>query len=456
MLTFFLIILMVIALVPYIVQLPQKGINFFRPDVFITTVFCLYTFPIPIDMLIFGNTQALDEDLVIKGLILTILWLFSFLIGYYTYVLRPKRYYVKCHKDWMNDDCKIIAWSLILFGGILYLIYIFVYYGDIVSYLKLNRVERFYLKAGLGYLTIGLPIFNTGVILLFSDSMKRLYLLKNGKRKTIIKNLTPYIIFFILYTTFFLLSGDRRLLVSFILGIAFVYCKYVFDGQLGFKQAFFTFFISLSALILLQIFSKIRVYASQPLSMYQFFLQNFRYEWLNLAQGELGTQFKILTDLVRDITSKSFMLGSTYLNAVVAQIPSSIYPERPMSPGSWYCQTYYPNIFLLGGGVGFSFIGEAYLNFGTIGPVVVGYIVGLILGWWYRNTGENRNSSFHIALYGGSLGLMFIIARSDTVSILKEFLFGLFLPLAIMRIFLRLIYSLIKVNKGGKPRLRCD
>ena len=53
---------------------------------------------------------------------------------------------------------------------------------------------------------------------------------------------------------------------------------------------------------------------------------------------------------------------------------------REMSPADWYIFRVNRWMFDTGGGGGFSFIAEAYLNFGLAGVVVVMLAVGLLLG----------------------------------------------------------------------------
>ncbi len=70
--------------------------------------------------------------------------------------------------------------------------------------------------------------------------------------------------------------------------------------------------------------------------------------------------------------------GSSYVDAVLAFVPLALWPDRPETLAQGFVREYYPSMADRGGGSAFSFVGEAWLNFGNIvGPLLAGIALGL-------------------------------------------------------------------------------
>jgi oligosaccharide repeat unit polymerase len=100
---------------------------------------------------------------------------------------------------------------------------------------------------------------------------------------------------------------------------------------------------------------------------------------------EMGNSVRAIAStiqLVPDI--RPFELGDTYLWATTTVFPNLFWAVHPGAVhthlAQWLVQTVEPTTAAKGGGLGFSFIAEAYLNFGWLGTPLVLLVIGYLWG----------------------------------------------------------------------------
>jgi hypothetical protein len=73
--------------------------------------------------------------------------------------------------------------------------------------------------------------------------------------------------------------------------------------------------------------------------------------------------------------------GESYLEALLCFVPSFLWPDRPETLAQRFVAEYYPLLDERGGGSAFTFVGEAWWNFGHVtGPLLAGLVLaGLLL-----------------------------------------------------------------------------
>lgn len=130
-----------------------------------------------------------------------------------------------------------------------------------------------------------------------------------------------------------------------------------------------------------------------------------------------------------------------YINDFLLLIPTIIYPDRPLPPAQWYVQTFYPEVFYRGGGLGFYVIGFGYLFAGPIGVLVHLFLFGLLfeaLNKLFRTT-----STAGLFLYSYFFASLFSFARTDgfIVFIKCSLILYLLIPIALLFIFVVILHS---------------
>ena len=72
--------------------------------------------------------------------------------------------------------------------------------------------------------------------------------------------------------------------------------------------------------------------------------------------------------------------GGSYVGALIGLAPLSLVPNRPPSVAQEFARSHYPEFAARGGGTAFSYVGEAWWNFGgLVGPLLVGAFTAWLL-----------------------------------------------------------------------------
>jgi len=97
--------------------------------------------------------------------------------------------------------------------------------------------------------------------------------------------------------------------------------------------------------------------------------------------------------------------GQIYLDAIRVLVPAQFLGERVVDMSKWFVFLFNPIAAERGAGMGFSSVGEGYLNFGMPGVAVEGFILGLLAGLirWLRYT--RKLGTIRLFLYASTVGL---------------------------------------------------
>jgi oligosaccharide repeat unit polymerase len=136
---------------------------------------------------------------------------------------------------------------------------------------------------------------------------------------------------------------------------------------------------------------------------------------------------------------RAFEYGTGYLYAVLALIPNlfwDIHPAVVNQPSRWLVETVAPVVAAAGGGLGYSLIAEAYLNFGWFGaPVAIG-----LIGFLYAKLvmwGDRPDRPSRLALMASFLSFFLMYARSDATGILRFLVWYSLLPYLAVQLLIR-------------------
>jgi oligosaccharide repeat unit polymerase len=137
---------------------------------------------------------------------------------------------------------------------------------------------------------------------------------------------------------------------------------------------------------------------------------------------------------------RSFDYGIGYFYALLTLVPNLFWQVHPtVAHGlatQWLVQTVAPLTAAAGGGYGYSFIAEAYLNFGWVGAplclAVLGWLWGKLV-WW----GETSGDSAKIAMVASFFAFALFFARSESAAIVRPLVWYALLPYFVVLVIAR-------------------
>ncbi len=159
--------------------------------------------------------------------------------------------------------------------------------------------------------------------------------------------------------------------------------------------------------------------------------------------SEMGSTSNVLASIIRLVPVKDpYRYGATYLKAVLESLPNIGFkqsgsdrvkaiqevqtnPEALLSliPSDWITYRLDPGKFEAGEGVGFSIIGEPYINFGLVGVIIFFTAAGFWLG--RLESISILNSSRVFVLTGVIAWPLLTLVRNDFVTFIKPIVFTL-------------------------------
>ncbi len=143
---------------------------------------------------------------------------------------------------------------------------------------------------------------------------------------------------------------------------------------------------------------------------------------ISSSVSEMGHSLVTVTHTLTLVPeSRPFDYGASYLYALTAVIPNVGWAVHPSVAhgllSEWLVKTVDPFIAAAGGGLGFSFIAEAYLNFGWYGgPLWLG-VVGFALSWLFLKA--DGGDPARQALAASFLSFFFVFARGEAAIVAR-------------------------------------
>jgi oligosaccharide repeat unit polymerase len=148
--------------------------------------------------------------------------------------------------------------------------------------------------------------------------------------------------------------------------------------------------------------------------------------------SEMGSSIRTVAhtlELVPEV--RSYDLGAGYLNAVFTVVPNLFWPIHPAiargTASDWLVKTIDPLTAYLGGGMGYSFIAESYLNFGWLGcPIVLfafGFAYAKLVFWAQQSIDIAR-----IAMLASFLSFFLFFPRSESVVVIRPLIWYALVP----------------------------
>jgi oligosaccharide repeat unit polymerase len=160
--------------------------------------------------------------------------------------------------------------------------------------------------------------------------------------------------------------------------------------------------------------------------------------------SEMGSSMMTVAHTIELVPSeREFDCGMGYIHSILTIMPNFFWEIHPTiargSAANWLVSTVSPRRASEGGGYGFSFIAEAYLNFGWIGlPVflaAIGFLFARFILWAIE-----YNDPARLATVASFSSFLFLFARGESTSIIRPLVWYAIFPYLLacaLTIFLR-------------------
>jgi oligosaccharide repeat unit polymerase len=234
----------------------------------------------------------------------------------------------------------------------------------------------------------------------------------------------------------FLISGDKNILLLFLLGCGFGFGFFIYKYK--FTQLLLLFLGAILIILFSRVFSLYRGGAEIGVSIVEGVVG------FNYSQIDGAGPFWVFNSVLDNYDDYS--LGSTYLLELKNLIPRFIYPgDRPETLSEEFSRENMINWFP-GAGFGYSPFAEAYVNFGIVGGFLGFLIFGLVWGFFWKFVIRNSLKLFsalqysHILLLYCVIGFnsLFLTFRGTSLSFIK-ILIQFFVPLLISAVIVKIV-----------------
>jgi len=150
------------------------------------------------------------------------------------------------------------------------------------------------------------------------------------------------------------------------------------------------------------------------------------------AISEMGSSLLTVTATLELVpATKNFQLGAEYLYALLTLVPNYFGKVHPTIargiPDQWLVEQINPYFAMNGGTYGFSFIAEAYLNFGWIGTPIalalMGFMFANFISWASRYTEPGK-----MALLASFISFFLFFPRSESALLVRPLFWYSLIP----------------------------
>jgi hypothetical protein len=151
--------------------------------------------------------------------------------------------------------------------------------------------------------------------------------------------------------------------------------------------------------------------------------------WEDPTERVVGEEFvtgaRNLEELLDEMRGQEFFWGKTlWWDIKWAFVPGFMDHGLP-GPGRWFNERRYPRLVAMGGGRGFTLVGEGYMNFGSTGVVLWFSLLGWSVRFLYS---RSRTSAFWFLTYVVSVTLFLYVIRADYSNLFSQLLKHIALP----------------------------
>ena len=180
----------------------------------------------------------------------------------------------------------------------------------------------------------------------------------------------------------------------------------------------------------------------KPLASYIFFNSRL----LGIDELSIPSEFTSWVSIYNNITSEMHNWNpSRYGESYIETLQSLILPFSEVNTLSvTYLKTYEPLVYQTGGGRGFSFFLEAFVNFGYLGVIMIGILVGLTL---CKSSYSSSKGVIQLFIYILLCTLVFKFFRSESLALVKNLFWLQIIPGLLLHSCLHLFLGFLPRRK---------
>ncbi|QMT58809.1 O-antigen polymerase [Legionella sp. PC997] len=379
-----------------------SGCGFFSASVVCILAFFFYSMAVPIHHYFYNDY---NENGVTFVTTMCVVGLLGQIFGYYA-IGKPR------FKLIHNGNREAFFGFSILLLGIIILIAAIAGTVGFSAYFNAGYAGRALLKREAGPLELGLYYSIIGYLFMVHS-----WLYQPSRKRLIVGFfLLSFLLCFVAYVSFL---GIRR--PSFFMVISFLFIYFL---KVKGKVPMLVILTSLFCAFLFGIFASFRQVLSDhgASSALSYVLENFNLAWLDLSASELGAPFRSMLD-VNPWFSNSFLWGSSYLDALVNLLPSSLGKFSESLSVKYTHEFFSPEYIAIGGNMGFFPVAEGYLNFGAVGVFLEFFFVGMLIKY-LENQAIEKSNVVQVIVYAIMVPWFFFFLRSDLASFSKSFFYS--------------------------------
>ncbi|WP_290721536.1 MULTISPECIES: O-antigen polysaccharide polymerase Wzy [Exiguobacterium] len=237
----------------------------------------------------------------------------------------------------------------------------------------------------------------------------------------------------IIYLGLYFLSGSR---INAILIIsAFIMIKHYWYSKISKKGYVYLTILLIVMSVLLPLISELRNILFKTGLSQEMFISIFNnlidQNPIFTSLEESGYTFLVIATVINNVgINVEYLYGMSYMNNVLMIFPNLFWDVHPATSSN--TDLAFQDFLTIYGGVGSSFVAEAYYNFGKY-SIILAIFFGTIVShitYKIKSSSENKDVIiFYIYVYASSLLLIYV--RSDTVSFLRNMILYAITPLVL-------------------------
>lgn len=143
---------------------------------------------------------------------------------------------------------------------------------------------------------------------------------------------------------------------------------------------------------------------------------NGQLNWFyTLTSGNFITPFQTMPNIMSRMGGDvQLEWGGTSLRAAALVVPQAVWPDRPEPLSNWYMRTFVDSNAQSNQGFQFFFLSGSYLDFGMFGPVLWGFLYGIVMAWLCVWLTRRLSSAVHLTLFAFAIGNILNTISTDT------------------------------------------